>query len=130
MYNTKHICGYNENNVFLEEEEKQLSREEKDFVLNCLYRNDLLYIFDLDDCEKYAEQVIHELYEKIKQNAFFLSCMKKVADNFNTDDEKMGLVLLYSFEYLYLVHPCVSEFLETGKIKDTNIKALKEKLFK
>ena len=129
MYNTKYICTYMDD-IFLEEEEKLLSQEEKDFVLNCLYRNDLLYIFELDDLDDYKQQVFDELYEKLKQSDFLLSCMNQLAENFNNKDGKFGIVLLYSFELLYLAHPCVSDFLETGVVTVENMNLLKQKVFK
>ena len=130
MYNTKYLCTYQNKDIFLEEEEKLLSQEEKDFILNCLYRNDLLYIFNIEDFEKeYKKQLFDELYEKVKPNSFFLSCIKKLAKDFNNETEEFGVVLLYSFELLYLAHPCVSEFLETGLVSQENMNLLKEKVF-
>ena len=122
MYNTKHICDYHAPDIFLKEEEEQLSKEEKDFIVNCLYRNDLLYIFNLEDFEKEFQEkaIFDELYEKIKENNFLNSCMKQAATNIGSEDEKMGLVLLYSFDYLFAIHPCVSEFLETGNVSEKN----------
>lgn len=131
MYNTKYICVYNTDDIFSEEEQHKLTRKEKDFILNCLYRNDLLYIFDLDELEPYADRIINELYDKIKNEEFLLSCMKQLAgDYFNTNDEKVGLIILYSFEMLYLTHPYICEFLETGKISEKTKKELEKKVFK
>jgi hypothetical protein len=131
MYNTKYICSYQNKDIFLEEEEKLLSQEEKDFILNCLYRNDLLYIFDIEDFDKceYKKKLFDELYEKVKLNSFLHSCIKKLASDFNNETEEFGIVLFYSFELLYLAHPCVSEFLETGLVSQQNMNLLKEKVF-
>ena len=40
-------------------------------------------------------------------------------------------MVLFSFNYLYLVHPCMSEFIETGKINEDNnsLIELKKTLF-
>ena len=131
MYNTKHICDYHSPDIFLKEEEEQLSKEEKDFIVNCLYRNDLLYIFNLEDFEKEFQEkaIFDELYEKIKGNEFLTSCMKKAAHNIGLEDEKLGLVLLYSFDYLFAIHPCVSEFLETGNVSEESQKGILIHLF-
>jgi hypothetical protein len=131
MYNTKYICTYQADDIFVEEKEKSLSEEEKDFILNCLYRNDLLYIFDIEDFEKeYKVQLFDDLYEKVKENDFLLSCIKQLAIDFNNEREEFGIVLLYSFELLYLAHPCISEFLETGLVSEKNMNLLKEKVFR
>jgi amino acid permease len=39
-------------------------------------------------------------------------------------DEELGMMLLFSYDYMYLTHICISEFIETGKISDENIKKL------
>jgi len=130
MYNTKHICDYHSPDI-LEEEEHKLSEEEKDFIVNCLYRNDLLYIFNLEDFENEFQEkaIFDELYEQIKENEFLKSCMKKAANNIGLEDEKLGLVLLYSFDYLFAMHPCVCEFLETGNVSEEKQNLLKSHLF-
>lgn len=129
MYNAKYMCSYQNKDIFLEEEDKLLSQEEKDFILNCLYRNDLLYIFDIEDLQDYKEALFDELYEKLKLDDFFLSCMKELTNKFNNENEKLGIILLYSYDFLYLAHPCVSEFLETGLVSQENMNLLKEKVF-
>jgi hypothetical protein len=128
-YNSTYICTYKSNDIFLEED--NVNDKEKDFILNCLYRNDLLYIFDIEDFENNFNQteIIGELYNKIKNNTFIISCIKKLNEEFITNNEEVGLMILYSYDYLYLTHPCVSEYLETGQISDTNMCLLKEKIF-
>jgi len=138
MYDTTYKCTYNLDNIFTEKEKHLLTQQEKDFVLNCLYRNDLLYIFDLDDFNNLEEMVNNELYEKVKHDDFFLSCMKKLNEKYmilkgefreDDDTDMLGLILLYSFDYLYLTHPCISDLLETGVITDENKNALLNKVF-
>jgi hypothetical protein len=140
MYQTKYICIYNSNNVF--EDNDNVTDSDKDFILNALYRNDLLYIFNLEDFD--VENIICkliELYEKVKCNEFLISCMRKMGEKFlnidTTIDTNMdkddtnninGLIILYSFDYLCLTHPCVSEYLENGFIQEETIKLLKEKV--
>lgn len=41
-----------------------------------------------------------------------------------TNDSIFGLMILYSFDYLYLTHICVSEFLLKGHVSQTNIQQL------
>ena len=137
MYNTKHICTYCDDNIFSEKEKNILKQYEQDTVLNCLYRNDLLYIFDLDDINDFDNfhKRLFKLYEKIKDNDFILSCIKKLNEKYNIfedvseKNEMLGVLVLYSFDYLYLIHPCVCEFLDTGIISDKNVNLLKEKVF-
>ena len=137
MYETKYICTYNSSNVF--EDSDNITDSDRDFILNALYRNDLLYIFNLEDFD--IENIIcglNEVYEKIKQNELFISCIREIGEkilNIDTKDDTKddtnninGLIILYSFDYLYLTHPCVCEYLENGFIQEETIKILKEKV--
>jgi hypothetical protein len=56
--------------------------------------------------------------------------MKSVAGVFMSTDEELGLIILFSYDYLYLSHICISEFLEKGKISEYNILKLKQIIHK
>jgi hypothetical protein len=43
-------------------------------------------------------------------------------------DEELGMMLLFSYDYMYLTHICISEFIETGNIDDENIGKLAKAL--
>ena len=47
MYNTKYICTYNSDDIFLETD--LLTDEEKEFIRDELYREDLLNIFIMNE---------------------------------------------------------------------------------
>ena len=129
MYNTKYVCTY-AIDVFLKED--NISQHDKDFILNCLYRNDFLYIFGLEDFDNdFSNKIIEDLYEKIRKNDFLLSCVKKITEDYIClDNYYFGLLILYSFDFLHLTHPCVSDYLETGRIEEENMLLLKEKVFR
>ncbi len=126
-----------DSDVFIETD--NVTETDKDFIRNCIYRQDLLNIFKLD---KFDETVISKhiatIYNKVINsyhalekcegvNTDFYNCIKKVSTTINVD-EKMALLVLYSFDYLYLTHICVCEFLETGKISTNNIQNLENKI--
>jgi hypothetical protein len=137
-YNTEYICTYTDIDIFLPED--NISEDEKQFVLNCLYRNDLLYIFNIEDFEKeYKDKMMNELFEEIKENDFLLSCVEQMAkkykynytgnnNNNNNSNMLLGVIMLYSYDFLHVTHPCVSEYLEKGEIRDESMKAMKEKI--
>jgi hypothetical protein len=51
--------------------------------------------------------------------------MTKSAAGFgNSEYLHVGLMGLFAFDYFYLAHPCICEFLETGTITEENINAL------
>ena len=47
MYNTKYECRYNSDDVFLESDE--ISNDEKNYVRDILYKEDLMNIFEIDE---------------------------------------------------------------------------------
>ena len=120
MYNTKYVCIYNSKDVFLDTDE--VTNSEKDCILNILYRQDILSIFELEDFdEKVINDCIFELYEKVKINSKIKKVMIHLAEQIMPNDEKLGFLIMYSFDYLYITHKCISQFLETGDISEENI---------
>ena len=53
-----------------------------------------------------------------------IECMKKAASLMISDDLELGLMILYSFDYFFLTHKCVSDFLEMGEISEQNMNNL------
>ena len=124
MYNTKVVCTYNLSEVFNPSD--VISDEDKDFVRDSLYRQELLDILGMDEFnENEMNRAIHELYEKVKNNKEMVSCMTKLAGRFLSEDLELGLMILFAYDYMYLTHTCVSEYLETGQILEKNMMNLK-----
>jgi hypothetical protein len=89
----------------------------------------LLNIFKIDDLdfEKHESEIQDEvinIFDKIKGNKAFMKCIKKTKTLFPITDEVVGLMILMSYDFLYLTHPCISEFLDEGDISDEKIKDL------
>ena len=124
LYNTTYDCQYMNSNptLFQDWELAILSKEEQLFVRNLLYKQDMMFIFYQEEAEFYANDTIHEAVGKlfaIVSKAFIPelnSCMTKLASRILSTELELGFVMLYSYDYLHLVHPCVSELLETGNI--------------
>jgi len=139
MYNTKVVCTYNTPEVFLESD--NITDDEKTFIRNIIYRQELLNVLDIDnenDYENNEEKIseaIKELYNRTKDSTCLRKCMVKVTEKhlnvgkYMTNDEELGMMLLFSYDYMYLTHICISEFIETGDIDDKNIKKLVNILF-
>lgn len=126
MYDTKFECRYHREDVFLETDE--VSDDEKTFVRNVLYKEDLLNIFliDFNDEMDVFTNVMNELYEKIKNYLPFKECMKNLAATIMSEDEQSGLLIMYSYDYMHISHKCVSEYLETGTLSQDNMKLICE----
>jgi hypothetical protein len=139
MYNTKVVCTYNTPEVFLETD--NITDDEKTFIRNIIYRQELLNVLDIDyenndeDNEGKISEAIKELYNRVKNCEKIRKCMVKVIQKhmnvgkYMTSDEELGMMLLFSYDYMYLTHICISEFIETGDIDDKNIKKLVTILF-
>ena len=138
MYNTKVECTYNTPEVFLETD--NITDDEKTFIRNIIYRQELLNVLDIDyenndeDNEEKISEAIKDLYNRVKDSTCLRKCMVKVVEKhmnvgkYMTSDEELGMMLLYSFDYMYLTHICISEFIEKGDIDDENIKNLAKAL--
>ena len=138
MYNTKVVCTYNTPEVFLETD--NITDDEKTFIRNIIYRQEFLNVLDIDyensydDNEEKISEAIKNLYNQVKNCEKITKCMVKVIQKhmnvgkYMTSDEELGMMLLFSYDYMYLTHICISEFIETGKITDENIRKLEKAL--
>ena len=128
MYNTKVNCTYNTSDVFLETDE--ISEEEKEAIRDALYRQELLNILGMEEFnETEMNKAIHELYQQISYCQELTECMLKLTGRFMSTDQELGLMILFAYDYMYLSHPCISEYLETGKISEKNIRNLRAIIF-
>jgi len=115
MYNTKFICTY-----------KSYSDP---YLSDTFYRKNLLEIFNIEDLnfEKHESEICDEMvviFEKIKSHREFAKCMDKTSLIFSIEEKLIAFMILMSYDFFYLTHPCVSEFLDEGTISDDKIKAL------
>ncbi|MCJ7802892.1 MAG: hypothetical protein MUP82_11115 [Candidatus Marinimicrobia bacterium] len=125
MYNTSVVCTYNTLGVFLETDD--ITDQEKDFVRDILYRQELLDILGIEDYkEEDINASITKLYERLKGSDELRECMIKMARRFMSIEEEIGLMVLFAYDYMYLTHICVSEYLESGKISEANMLNLTE----
>ena len=134
MYNTKVVCTYNTPEVFLETD--NITDDEKTFIRNIIYRQEFLNVLDIDyensydDNEEKISEAIKNLYNRVKDSTCLRKCMVKVVQKhmnlgkYMMIDEELGMMLLFSYDYMYLTHICISEFIETGDINEENIRKL------
>ena len=126
MYDTKYECRYHKDDIFLDTDD--INDEEKNYVRNILYREDLLNIFgiDIDKNDEFEifNCVLSEIYEKIKENDFLKSCMIKISSTLICQNAEFGLCLLYSYDFMCITNKCISEYLDNGTISEENINLL------
>jgi hypothetical protein len=128
MYNTKFVCTYHTPEVFLDTD--NITNEEKEFIRNTIYRQELLYVLGIEDYnEVEINTAMNEIYNKAKENDELKKCMNKLAGQFMRADEEIGLMFLFSYDYMHLTHICISELFETGKISENSLLNLKNIIF-
>lgn len=79
---------------------------------------------DSGNVEFNTEQIL-ELYNQLKINAQFIECVEKAKDHHSCQDLEIAFMILFSYDYFFLTHRCVCDFLNTRKINDSHITALK-----
>lgn len=118
-----------DSDVFLETD--KINEAEKTFILSCIYRQDLLNIFGLEDfVETTINTKIAKLFKLLKYHSGLYDCMLIATKAVSEEDGLSGLMVLFSFDYLHLAHPCICEYIDTGKIQLEKLDKLKLELDK
>ena len=127
MYNTDVICTYNSSEVFLESD--NITEDEKGFIRNVIYRQELLNIFGLDDFDELLiNEKMYDIYKLIKDYDGFQLCITKILTKYNITDEQTAICLLFSFDYLEETHKFISEYMLSKTISRENIENLMNKI--
>ena len=128
--NTNYNVDYETNyNLFFDDSafEGDESEEDKETIRTLLYQKDLLGIFNENVFdEDVINKKVRDLFVILKNNDGLLFCMKEVSKKSIFSNEEIGLMMFFSFDYMYLSHPCISEYLKTGSISDANLNILKK----
>lgn len=128
MYNTDHNCIYMKEDLFLPED--NLDEDQQNMMRDDIYRNDILYIFDLDDYnESEIQKKIEYVYNIVIKNELFKEIIIKIGNSYGITETYIGFMLLFSFNYLYLIHPCICDYILYGEIKEENLNKLKSEIF-
>jgi hypothetical protein len=90
------------------------------------YRSEYLNAFNLEEFDdKQINKDIDALFERLITSPELTKCITKSAACFgNSEYLHIGLMGLFAFDFFYLAHPCICEFLETGTIAEEKINAL------
>jgi hypothetical protein len=124
-YNYEYECRYHKDDIFSIED--VITDEEKEYVRTVLYREDLLNIFSLEDSGDFIQQVdeiLSQLYEEVRGNKKLKKFMQVASSKILSEDEELGLCILYSFDYMFLTHLCIGEYLKTGRISEKHMEVL------
>lgn len=126
MYNTKYECRYHKDDIFLETDD--VTDYEKEYIRDILYKEDLINIFNIDNNDNFEElnYILSEINVKVKDYEPLNQIMKKTASILLSENTELGLYILFSYDYMYITHKCISEYLENGFISHDNIELLEK----
>ena len=107
MYNIKYECRYHKDDVFLETD--NVTHDEKNYIRDVLYREDLSNILDINGNDEFEcfDVIIAQLYKKLSNCIELIECMRLVAASIISENEEIGLCLLFSYDLLYITHICI-----------------------
>jgi hypothetical protein len=144
FYDTSYVCTYHTNDIYfnknvIDEINKELENEEleiseltdydKEFISDAVYRQEFLNILNL---EEYDEKLVMEridcIYNLVKDYKPFKECIDSAVKTFIYSDDIVGLMILFSYYNMHLTHACLCEFINQGRISDTNLEKLKKQL--
>ena len=137
MYDTEAVITYNDDSLlFAQEEIDILNDREKQFVRIVVYRQEILNIFCIEDFDlhkdidiKRLHKIIVELLPILNKSEQLIECIREISTKiYMNPDEELGLITLYSYDFMHLMHKCVGEYLKTGIITERNYDELKGKI--
>lgn len=135
MYNTSFICtysfydsklrsSYHENESFDLEDV-----EEFEELADIIYKAELLQILNMQ--QDFYQNKIHFnetqmkfIYDKMKSCEGFMLCVEKIKQVNLCITLEQAFCFLFSYDYLFLTHKCICEFLTSGKICDVQANTL------
>jgi hypothetical protein len=77
---------------------------------------------------EFNDEKILEIYNQLKNHTGFLSCIEKAQNKHLCKDLEAGFVVLLSYDYFFLTHKCICEYLTNEYVSDANINNLKKAL--
>ena len=98
-----------------------------------IYQTDLLraFGFTVEDLEREIEfntTLMNELYNQFKDHVSFSECMEKAKNKHFCEDLESGFITLFSYDYFFLTHKCICEYLKNEEITTESIENLKRAL--
>ena len=85
-------------------------------------RDELLYEADA------MSKGLDDVYERTKDVPEFRKIYEIAAGFMFSVDPNIGLAVIFSYDYFYLFHPCLVDFLVSGSISDDNRENLLKKI--
>jgi hypothetical protein len=148
MYDSNFTCTYSFYDPVLRNEYHKDDKYDLDDIKEfedmseMIYRAELLQILGINNQEPYDNicesfgfktENLMDIYNRVKFNADFLKCVENVKQLYSYKDLEDGYIALFSYDYFFLTHKCLCDFINFGKITDKNIinlrKAVNKNMF-
>jgi len=82
------------------------------------YREEMLKVFGMETFEEdVMVNYIEQLYKLVNEDEQFMNICTKSANRYCLQDLSMGLILLFSCDSFHLIHKCLQDFNNSGKIE-------------
>lgn len=135
MYNVENLCIY----PYYDEEllpycttqfdadfmKKYIYDVSTDEIRNSLYQANFLESFNLNEFnEEIVNDELNRLYNLLLNDDRFKECMKILANSCMSEDLYVGLMILFSYDYFFLTHTCICEYLQNNNMP--SLKKLEE----
>lgn len=117
MYNTTFRCTYN----LIEKEDMEISDD--------LYRSQFLQAFNSDDwISDDIDKMLEYINNELMNNDYGKQILLKIKEKNILPIENMETILLFSYEYFYLLHNCLIDLFNNGDISNINYNMLIQKI--
>ena len=79
-----------------------------------IYRAELLKVLDVTKCDEIdcSLKQLQTMFQDIKTNDHFLQCIEKMKETHGCADVEEAFILLFSYDYFFLTHKCLCDFVE------------------
>ena len=122
MYNTHYTCFYHdEDKMFSNKDKDTLTPEEKEEIQDLIYKEDILNTFGLNEMNDSIIAEIDSLYNSMKYVTELHPILDTLAAKMMSTDRSMGFLILFSYDYFYLTHQIICEFLNDNKINNLKL---------
>jgi hypothetical protein len=124
MYVTHYECFYNDDKKMFSGKE-DLTENAKLEIKDFIYREDLINAFGLEEFDERLINIeIENLYEKMSHLTVLDNILDTLAAKMMSTDRSLGFLILFSYDYFYLTHQIICEFLENNTINDDKVAEL------
>lgn len=103
--------------------------EEKGEENNYLFQYDLMEIFKLEDYdEKVIEMIQTRVFNDLVKNNKFECLVIFLANQYMSEDLLLGFAVMFSYDYLYILHKIIVSYYQDGKIKEEYLLKMETKI--